>query len=154
MQTTRLVSMTPGASLREQSTRDIESLVTAAWARAAREVTTGRWLRPIPLLVTFTGGVRELELETADLARRTPEVLTSQAVYQLAQHSTEARAVALVTGVRLTSSRQPAVEVWVEHRDTGALTLLRAHRGTGRGFRVEPWRAATGSRVVWTTPAA
>jgi len=139
--------MTWGAALREQARADLERLVTAGIRAAEPVLEAGRWLPPMPLFVTFAGELRALKLDQSALSDRRPASLVSAAIYLLAQHAPEARAVALVTGSRLAAERRDAIEVWAEHRDGAALTVLRP--GPGRGSR--PTSAYRGSRLVWAT---
>ncbi len=142
-----------GASLSERSRRDVEALADAGLRAAERALGAAEWLRPIPLALSFTGAVQELELDSTALPRRTPAALTSAAIYLLAQHAPPSRAVALVTASRLTGRRHDAVEVWVEHRDGAALTVLREFTRRGGRARFGEPRAYLGSPIVWATRA-
>lgn len=155
----KLDRMTWGDSLGVQSRHDVEALTDAGLRAAARVLDTGRWLRPIPLAITFAGTVEELDSDAAALERRTPAALTSAAIYLLAQHAPQSRAVALVTGSRLTAEGRPAegrhvIEVWVEHRDGEALTVLQPYRRDRGRPQLDAPRAYTGSRLIWATNSA
>lgn len=141
--------MTWGNDLGETSRRDVEALVGAGLGAAERALGAAHWLRPIPLVIDFAGTVTELELDATSLTRRTPAALTSAAIHLLAQHAPQARGVALVTGSRLTAERGDAIEVWVEHRDGDALTVLRPFDRAGGRLRLSAPRAYQGSRLIW-----
>lgn len=146
--------MTWGGSLGVQSRRDIETIVDAGLVTAMQVRRAGRWLRPTPLTVSYSGKVEELELSSAGLPTRTPAALTSAAVYLLAQHAPQSRAVALVTGSRLTETGEDVIEVWVEHRDGEALTVLAPLPGRGaRGSTPGTITAHAGTRLIWASSA-
>ncbi|HWL59808.1 MAG TPA: hypothetical protein VNQ48_02870 [Microbacteriaceae bacterium] len=143
-----------GTSLGEASRGDVEALANAGLGVAERALVVARWLRPIPLVIDFAGKITVLDLDASSIARRTPEALTSAAIHLLAQHAPQARAVALVTGSRLTADRVDAIEVWVEHRDGDALTVLRPFRRAGGRLRLLAPRAYQGSRLIWARTRA
>jgi len=138
--------MTWGTSLSESARRDLEALIDAGLRAADPIIADARWLPPMPFVVTLGGELRALAVDEAAQPDRNPVRLVGAAIRLLREEAIEARAVALATGSRLEADRTDVVEVWAEHREGAAITVLRPY--PRRGARADE-RAYRGSRLIW-----
>jgi len=132
--------MTWSDALSPAGRRDIQALVDAAIAAARSALAGAEVFAPIPLIVASNGGV--LPLSAAQLiAPGTPaERQAAIAIEALRKVAPAARAAALVTPTRVAGSGQgagEALEIWAEHREGAALTLLQPFNRSLLGGVVE-----------------
>ncbi len=129
----------------------MQGLVDAAIAAGRGALSNAGVITPIPLIVTVDGSVLQLSFD-APIAPGTPvQQQADAAIAALRKASAAGRAVALVTSTRLAKENSDAVEVWAEHAEGAALTLLQPFHRSLLGGVVEfgALAAYPGQRRVW-----
>lgn len=144
------MNMPWGGTLSAQARDDIEALVEAGLTAARGALAHATTFAAIPLAVSIDGEALQLAHDLDGLRRRTPEAVATSAVDVLLRTAPQARAVSLVTASRIRSGRTDAIEVWVEHREGAALTVLQPLKRNAAGRPVYGELAAyNASRLVW-----
>ncbi len=136
-------------TLSPQARADVQAVVDAAIAAGRAALGSAGVIRPIPVLLSLNGQVVTLSIDQL-VASETPlPAQASAALAALGKVAPAARAVALVT----TSDGQggQALEVWTEHSEGAALTLLQPYKRSLLGGVVEfdGLTAYPGQRRVW-----
>ena len=137
-----------GDALSPQARADVQGLVDAAIAAGRQALSSAEVIEPIPFLLSTNGQLLRLSAESAP---GTPlPALAEQAVAKLRTAAPAARAVGLVTTTH--TAKGSTLQVWVEHAEGAALTLLQPYKRSLLGGLVEfePLTAYPGDRRVWT----
>jgi len=136
------------ASWRDALTRaaleDVQLLVDAGLAIGRDSLARAGVFPPVPLVVNFAGSVLRLDHNASHLPRAaSPAAVADDAIELLRRTAHVTHAVALVAPTRLAKARKDAVEIWIEHREGTALSLIQPYR-----------RPALGGAVTFGAPAA
>ncbi len=141
-----------GAMLSASARIDVETLASTGLAIAHDALHHAVNFDPVPLVITEAGEALQLRHDRSRLGRAAPELVAKHARELLAASGPRTRAVALVTVARLVRYKSDAIEIWIEHREGAALTVLQpfVRDPIGRPEYYEP-RAFSASRFVWAT---
>lgn len=136
-------------ALSPQGRADMQALVDAAIAAGRTALSSAEIITPIPLLLTTSGQLLRLSIDQLVPPETPLPKQAEAAVAALGKAAAAARAVALVTTSQ--TPRGAALEVWAEHAEGAALTLLQPYKRSLLGGLVEfePLAAYPGQRRVW-----
>jgi len=129
---------------------DVERLVNGGLEAAWSALDKAHNFDPIPFLIGVEASARRLDYDRGRLGDVGPDAVARHALQLLVDRAAEARAIALVTVARLSQYEADAIEVWVEHREGEALTVLQPFARSPLGKpHYDEVRAFTAPRVVW-----
>jgi len=138
-------------ALSPQGRQDMQSLIDTAIAAGRKALSNSGVITPIPFLMTINGDVLQLSADQI-VAPGTPAQQQADGIVDaLRKASAAGRAAALVTSTRLAKENSDAVEVWAEHSEGAALTLIQPFHRSLLGGVVEfgALAAYPGQQRVW-----
>ncbi len=139
-------------ALSDGARADVDRLVDAGLAVAKSKLQTLAVFPPVPIFVDEHGGIMQVAQDLAALGKRpTIESMADDAILQLGKVREYARGVALVTSTHLAKERSDAVEVWVEHVEGIAVSVLLPYQRPTLGGVITfgQLRAFAADRRIW-----
>ena len=112
-------------ALSDGARADVDRLVDAGLAVAKSRLQTLALFPPVPVFANADGTIMQVAHDSTALGRRAKaDAIADDAVRQLQKVKTSARGVALITSTHLAKERTDAIEVWVEHHEGVAVSIL------------------------------
>lgn len=112
-------------ALSDGARADVDRLVDAGLAVAKSRLQTLALFPPVPVFANADGAIMQVAHDSTALGRRAKaDAIADDAVRQLQKVKASARGVALVTSTHLAKERTDAIEVWVEHHEGVAVSIL------------------------------
>ena len=112
-------------ALSDGARADVDRLVDAGLAVAKSRLQTLALFPPVPVFANADGAIMQVAHDSTALGRRPKaDAIADDAVRQLQKVKTSARGVALITSTHLAKERTDAIEVWVEHHEGVAVSIL------------------------------
>ena len=144
-------------ALSDSARSDVDQLVDSGLAVAKSRLQTLAFFPPVAIFANEQGAIMQVAHDPSHLGRKaTATAVADDAVLQLTKVKDQARGVALVTSTHLAKERTDAIEVWIEHREGVALTILLPYQRPTLGGVITfgQLRAFTGVRRVWWSRAS
>jgi len=139
-------------ALSDGARADVDRLVDAGLAVAKSRLQTLALFPPVPVFAREDGAIMQVAHDSTALGRRAKaEAIAEDAVQQLRKVKDSARGVALVTSTHLAKERSDAIEVWVEHTEGVAVSILLPYQRPTLGGVITfgQLRAFAASKRVW-----
>ena len=139
-------------ALSDGARADVDQLVDSGLAVAKSRLQTLAFVPPVPIFANEQGAIMQVAHDPSRLGRKaTATAVADDAVEQLKKVKDSARGVALVTSTHLAKERTDAVEVWVEHGEGIAVSIILPYQRPTLGGVITfgQLRAFTGARRVW-----
>ena len=139
-------------ALSDGARADVAHLVDAGLAVAKSRLQTLALFSPVPVFANEDGAIMQVAHDPSALGRRAkPEAIADDAVLQLQKVKGYARGVALITSTHLAKERTDAIEVWVEHAEGVAVSILLPYQRPTLGGVITfgQLRAFSASKRVW-----
>ncbi|MGX1772068.1 hypothetical protein ACWIGW_08130 [Nocardia brasiliensis] len=123
---------------------DLDGLLDEALTVAEQRLTEHGQLVPFGIVVDRRGTT---QLITAEASGATQSLALGTAA--IGAMRSRIRAAALVVDVRLPDTGGDGIEVFLEHAEGIALTVLEPYRLAGKNLSVSPLEASTAQRRIW-----
>jgi dihydropteroate synthase len=139
-------------ALSDGARADVDQLVDSGLAVAKSRLQTLAFFPPVPIFANGQGAIMQVAHDPSLLGRKaTATEVADDAVEQLKKVRDSARGVALVTSTHLAKERTDAVEVWIEHREGIAVSVILPYQRPTLGGVITfgQLRAFAATRRVW-----
>lgn len=139
-------------ALSDGARADVDQLVDSGLAVAKSRLQTLAFFPPVPIFANEQGAIMQVAHDPSGLGRKaTATAVADDAVEQLKKVKEYARGVALITSTHLAKERTDAVEVWVEHGEGIAVSIILPYQRPTLGGVITfgQLRAFAGARRVW-----
>lgn len=129
----------------------MQELIDSAFAVARAGLAGAEVLQATPLMVTLADDVLQLSIDDLVPAATPADQRLELALQALTRAESAARAFAVVATAHVAGQRSDAVEIWAEHREGVALTILQPFKRTLIGGVVEfgEVSAYAADRRIW-----